>query len=202
MTRDWSSIGAASRIAWAACCARRRGGRRGDAIPPGSGRQQALVPAASIAGKALVTVIAIMTFLAASLPAARSWSPRRRRLALVGGAGGHHPGPTDGGRDVGAGVARAADLARRTPGVHGRAGLHRAESERLLEPWLGTGLNSTSCRCRASRAADRRRATAGFRRPAPQPRRDRCPGRRSRPPAVGRPARHHGQHAGVLVSAS
>ena len=44
-------------------------------------------------------------------------------------------------RDPEADVARAADLARRTRGVEATQPFTKAESERLLEPWLGTGLS-------------------------------------------------------------
>ncbi len=44
-------------------------------------------------------------------------------------------------RDIDADVARAAELARRTPGIQSAETFSKAESERLLEPWLGTGLD-------------------------------------------------------------
>jgi len=45
------------------------------------------------------------------------------------------------GRDVEADVARAAGIARGTPGVTQARPFDKAESARLLEPWLGAGLD-------------------------------------------------------------
>lgn len=109
---------------------------------PALGRNQPLVPAASIAGRALITVIAIMTFLAglttgaAQLVAEASsgWRSDVAREVTVQ----IRPAP---GRDAEADVARAAEIARGTRGIADIRVYTRAESERLLEPWLGTGLN-------------------------------------------------------------
>jgi cell division transport system permease protein len=109
---------------------------------PALGRNQPLVPAASIAGRALITVIAIMTFLAGLTTgaaqllgeASSGWRSDVAREVTI------QIRPTPG-RDAEADVARAADIAR---GAHGIADIRvysRTESERLLEPWLGTGLN-------------------------------------------------------------
>jgi len=100
-----------------------------------------IVPADSIAGRALVAVIAIMAFLAAVTLGA---------VVLVRGAAGEWqsavarevtiqvlPAP---GRDIDADLKRAADLAVATPGVDSVRIYSKTESERLLEPWLGTGL--------------------------------------------------------------
>ena len=105
-------------------------------------RNQPLVPAASIAGRALVTVIAIMTFLAALTAggaqlvaeASLGWSSAVAREVTIQ----VRPGP---GRDIEADVEAAASLARSFPGIAGVRVFTRAESERLLEPWLGTGLS-------------------------------------------------------------
>lgn len=109
---------------------------------PALGRNQPLVPAASIAGRALITVIAIMTFLAglttgaAQLVAEASagWRSDVAREVTV------QIRPTPG-RDAEADVARAAAIARATRGIADIRVYTRTESERLLEPWLGTGLN-------------------------------------------------------------
>jgi cell division transport system permease protein len=104
-------------------------------------RAMPLVPAASIAGRALVTVIAIMTFLAgltagaAQLVASAS-SDWRAAIATeltiqV------RPVP---GRSLDQDVARAAAVAKATAGVDTVRPYSREESERLLEPWLGAGL--------------------------------------------------------------
>ncbi len=100
-----------------------------------------LVPAASISGRALVTVIAIMTFLAgltagaAQLVASASsdWRSSVATEITI------QVRPV-GGRPVDPDVARAAGLARATEGVESVRAYTREESERLLEPWLGTGL--------------------------------------------------------------
>lgn len=105
-------------------------------------RNAALVPAASIASRALVTVIAIMTFLSALAAgaglliagASRDWqSAVASELTIqVRPSSGH---------DVEAAVAEAAAAARATEGVAAVSVSSKADSEKLLEPWLGTGLN-------------------------------------------------------------
>ena len=101
-----------------------------------------LVPAASIAGRALVTVIAIMTFLA-SLAAggavlvagtSRDWQAAVAREATV------QVRPTAG-RDIEADVARAAAIARQAPGVAAVDAFDRDRAAKLLEPWLGATLD-------------------------------------------------------------
>ncbi len=100
-----------------------------------------LVPAASISGRALVTVIAIMTFLAgltagaAQLVASASsdWRSSVATEITI------QVRPVTG-RAVDQDVNRAASLARATDGVDAVRVYTREESERLLEPWLGTGL--------------------------------------------------------------
>lgn len=101
-----------------------------------------LVPVESIAGRALVTVIAIMTFLAALTAgaaqlvasASSEWQSAVAREVTI------QIRPVAG-RTIDQEVARAADIARATPGIAGIKVYTRQESERLLEPWLGTGLN-------------------------------------------------------------
>jgi cell division transport system permease protein len=101
-----------------------------------------LVPANTIAGRALVTVIAIMTFLASLAAgagilvsdASSGWteSIAREMTIQIKPASGH---------DVEADVAEAARIAGTTAGIAAVHVVSRAESERLLEPWLGTGLD-------------------------------------------------------------
>lgn len=101
-----------------------------------------LVPANTIAGRALVTVIAIMTFLASLAAgagilvsdASSGWtdSIAREMTIQIKPASGH---------DVDADVAEAARIAGTTAGIAAVHVVSRAESERLLEPWLGTGLD-------------------------------------------------------------
>jgi cell division transport system permease protein len=106
------------------------------------GRNMPLVPAASIAGRALVTVIAIMTFLAGitaggvqlMADASAGWRASVAREVTIQ----VRPVP---GRPIDEDVAKAAALAKSIPGVSDVRVYTRAESERLLEPWLGSGLN-------------------------------------------------------------
>ena len=101
-----------------------------------------LVPPRSIAGRALVTVIAIMTFLAALTAGA---------AILIGGAS---EGWRDSvsreitiqvrpvtGRDLETEARKAGDIARAAPGIADVKVYTREESARLLEPWLGSGLD-------------------------------------------------------------
>lgn len=113
-----------------------------EALPDsGLSNDMPLVPASSIAGRALVIVIAIMTFLAcltaggALLVAAASqgWRADVSRdvtIQIKPGAG-----------EIEDEVARAAEVARGSPGVAEARAFSRAESEKLLEPWLGNGLD-------------------------------------------------------------
>jgi cell division transport system permease protein len=100
-----------------------------------------LVPRSTIGGRALVAVIAIMTFLAALttgsvvlvVGAATEWQSDVAREMTI------QVRPVSG-RDIDADVARAVALARAAPGIAEVRPYTRAESARLLEPWLGTGL--------------------------------------------------------------
>ncbi len=105
-------------------------------------RNLPLIPGDTIAGRALVTVIAIMTFLAALSAgagvlvndAARGWTEsisREMTIQIKPRAG----------RDIEADVAAAAQIARTTAGIGNVRVYSREESERLLEPWLGKGLD-------------------------------------------------------------
>jgi cell division transport system permease protein len=123
------------------------GFRRGRGSPQhetGHGRRQetALVPAASIAGRALVTVIAIMTFLASLTAgvailigdASRGWQDEvahEMTIQVMPAAG----------RDLEADVRAAAELARKMPGVAAAQAFSKDESEAILAPWLGAGLD-------------------------------------------------------------
>ena len=109
------------------------------AMPSG---RTSIVPADSIAGRALVAVVAIMTFLAALTlgavvlvrAAAGEWQSAVARELTI------QVRPVEG-RDTNAQVKKAADLAIATPGIVGVRAYSRGESARLLEPWLGTGLS-------------------------------------------------------------
>jgi cell division transport system permease protein len=101
-----------------------------------------IIPSKSIAGQALVAVIAIMTFLASLttgavvlvLDSATEWQSEVAREMTI------QVLPTSG-RDVEELVNKAADIARAAPGIADVRPYSKEESTRLLEPWLGTGLN-------------------------------------------------------------
>jgi cell division transport system permease protein len=101
-----------------------------------------IVPKYSIAGRALVAVVAIMTFLASLTTgavvlvrsAAVDWQSDVAREVSI------QVRPVQG-RDLDAEVARAADIARATPGVGEVRTYSKEESAGLLEPWLGSGLS-------------------------------------------------------------
>ena len=101
-----------------------------------------LVPADSVAGRSLVIVIAIMTFLAALAAggallvaeASVDWRGEASREASVQ----VRPAP---GRDIEADLEKAAAIVRSVPGVREVQVYTRAESEALLAPWLGQGLD-------------------------------------------------------------
>jgi cell division transport system permease protein len=101
-----------------------------------------IVPPNSISGRALVAVIAIMSFLAALTlgavvlvrGAAAEWQSQVAREMTI------QIRPAEG-RDIDAEVGRAVDLVRTTPGIAEAKAFTKEESARLLEPWLGTGLS-------------------------------------------------------------
>jgi cell division transport system permease protein len=105
-------------------------------------REQPLVPAASIAGRALVTVVAIMTFLASLTAgtamliadAAQGWRGEVSREMTI------QVTPVDG-RDLEADTANAVEAARGVEGVAEVYAYTKAQSEELLQPWLGSGLD-------------------------------------------------------------
>jgi cell division transport system permease protein len=100
-----------------------------------------IVPKATIAGRALVAVIAIMTFLAALTTgavllvraAASDWQADVSREVTI------QIRPTSG-RDLEADATAAAAVARALPGIAEVRPFSKEESAQLLEPWLGTGL--------------------------------------------------------------
>ena len=102
----------------------------------------ALVPADSVPGRSLVIVIAIMTFLAALAAnvailvadASVEWRSDIAHEATV------QVRPTPG-RNIEAEVATAAEAMRRDPGVQEARIYSQSESEALLRPWLGQGLD-------------------------------------------------------------
>ncbi|MDB5644017.1 MAG: hypothetical protein JWN07_3334 [Hyphomicrobiales bacterium] len=104
-------------------------------------REVPLVPPDAIASRALVTVIAIMTFLASLTAGAaimvngvsRDWRQDVSREMTI------QVKPTAG-RNIDQDLRKAEELARETTGVAEVRSFSKAESEKLLEPWLGAGL--------------------------------------------------------------
>ena len=100
-----------------------------------------LIPEATISGNALTVVIAIMSFLACLTlggvtlirDASHDWQTEARREVTV------QVMPVEG-ADIGTELARAAAIARQTPGVASVEVLDEDENIALLEPWLGSGL--------------------------------------------------------------
>jgi cell division transport system permease protein len=111
-------------------------------LPASLSRNAPLVPVDSAGGQALAAVIAILAFLAAlcaggaeliSASSAQWRSEIAREVTIQ-----IRPNPQ---RSIDDDVARAVALARQTPGVEQAQAFTKEESERLLEPWLGTGLD-------------------------------------------------------------
>jgi cell division transport system permease protein len=100
-----------------------------------------MVPRNSISGRALIAVVAIMTFLASLTTgavmliaaSASEWESDVAREVTIQVI----PAP---GRDVDATVAKAVALARGFPGIGDVRAYSKDESSKLLEPWLGGGL--------------------------------------------------------------
>jgi len=101
-----------------------------------------IVPKGSIAGRALVAVVAIMTFLASLTTgavmlvraSAADWQSDVAREVTI------QVRPVDG-KNLDAEVARAVELARAVPGVGDVRAMSKDDSAGLLEPWLGSGLS-------------------------------------------------------------
>lgn len=100
-----------------------------------------IVPRDTIAGRALIAVVAIMTFLAALtcgattliVGAASDWQADVARELTV------QIRPTAG-RDIEADMRKAGDIVRAIDGVADVRVYSKQESARLLEPWLGADL--------------------------------------------------------------
>src|SRR5215471_17016036 len=96
-----------------------------------------IVPQATISGRALVAVVAIMTFLASLTTgavmlvrsAASEWQAEVAREVTI------QIRPASG-RDIEADIAKASAVARATPGVVEVLPYSKDEAARLLEPWL------------------------------------------------------------------
>ncbi|WP_457089269.1 cell division protein FtsX [Microvirga sp. P5_D2] len=111
-------------------------------LPASLSRNAPLVPVDSAGGQALAAVIGILTFLAALCAggaemvatSSAQWRSEIAREVTIQ----IRPNPQ---RSIEDDVNRAIALARQAPGVEEAQAFSKEESERLLEPWLGTGLD-------------------------------------------------------------
>ena len=111
-------------------------------VPARARNMSPIVPRASISGRALVAVVAIMTFLASittgavllvSASAAEWQSEVASEITMQ-----VRP---QAGRDLERDVIAAAETMRTQPGIVQVKPFTKDESARLLEPWLGSGLS-------------------------------------------------------------
>ncbi len=111
-------------------------------VPAKARNLSPIVPRASIAGRALVAVVAIMTFLASittgavllvSASAAEWQSEVASEITI-------QVRPVTG-RDLDRDAAAVADAMRAQPGIVEIRPFTKEESAKLLEPWLGSGLS-------------------------------------------------------------
>jgi cell division transport system permease protein len=108
----------------------------------GQKRTTAIVPERSVAGRTLVLLIAIMTFLSGVTlggvvlvqKSAVAWSSDVGREVTI------QIRPVEG-EVMDSNIRTAIALAEATPGVTEAHALTLADSEKLLEPWLGAGLD-------------------------------------------------------------
>src|SRR6201992_945725 len=117
-------------------------GRERPQVPARARNLSPIVPRASIAGRALVAVVAIMTFLASittgavllvSASAAEWQSEVASEITI-------QVRPVAG-RDLDRDAAAVADAIRGQPGIVEVRPFTKEESSKLLEPWLGSGLS-------------------------------------------------------------
>jgi cell division transport system permease protein len=112
------------------------------ALPANLRRNQPLVPVDSVAGRALMAVIAILTFLAALSAGAAVLAARASEQwrGAVANEMTIQIRP-DSRRDIEADLAQAVAMAAGVAGIESVRVVPKAESDKLLEPWLGTGLD-------------------------------------------------------------
>jgi cell division transport system permease protein len=111
-------------------------------VPAKARNLSPIVPRGSIAGTALVAVVAIMTFLASMTTgtvllvsaSAAEWQSEVASEITVQ----VRPSP---GHDVERDAAAVAEAVRAQPGIVDIRPFSREESAKLLEPWLGSGLS-------------------------------------------------------------
>lgn len=111
-------------------------------LPVNLRRDQPLVPVDTVAGRALMAVIAILTFLAALSAGAAVLAARAsdQWRGAVSDEMTIQIRP-DSHRNLDEDVARAVAMARTLDGIESVRAVPKAESDKLLEPWLGTGLD-------------------------------------------------------------
>lgn len=117
-------------------------GRERPQVPVNARNLAPIVPRGSISGKALIAVVAIMTFLASLTTGA---------VLLVQGAAAEWQSDVSSeitiqlrpvsGRDIERDVRAVVDAVRAEPGILEVRPYSNDESAKLLEPWLGTGLS-------------------------------------------------------------
>lgn len=109
------------------------------------GKAAPILPRESVAGSALVAVVAIMSFLAAftvgavrvAQISAQEWRGELSNEMTI------QIKPVEG-RDFDADVQKALEAAQKTPGVAEARTYSKEESGKLLEPWLGSGIDLKS----------------------------------------------------------
>jgi cell division transport system permease protein len=117
-------------------------GRERPQVPATARNMSPIVPRASISGRALVAVVAIMTVLASlttgtvllvSASAAEWQSEVASEITIQ-----VRPSP---GRDLDRDAQAASEAMRAQPGILEVRPFSKEESSKLLEPWLGSGLS-------------------------------------------------------------
>src|SRR3984885_3835113 len=117
-------------------------GRERPQVPARARNLSPIVPRATIAGRALVAVVAIMTFLASITTgavllvsaSAAEWQSEVASEITV------QVRPSAG-RDLDRDAAAVTEAMRAQPGILEIRPFTKAESAKLLEPWLGSGLS-------------------------------------------------------------
>jgi cell division transport system permease protein len=136
-----ASHGTRTQLSGAADTARQLRGRPGPGADPHSSARGAnpIVPPQSVARRALLALVAIMSFLACLTVAsvtfvgerAENWQRQIADEVTIQ----IRPSDTD---PIDQAVARALDIAAQTPGVGSATALSADDAARLLEPWLGS----------------------------------------------------------------
>ncbi len=118
------------------------GAREEKALPTNLRRGQPLVPVDTVAGRALMAVIAILTFLAALSAGAAVLAARAsdQWRGAVSDEMTIQIRP-EARRNIEEDVAKAVAMAQALDGIESVRAVPKAESDKLLEPWLGTGLD-------------------------------------------------------------